>query len=47
VEASYWDHRWRSAHRGSGTYPENHLWDAIHGYLDLLEASRRLPHNTG
>jgi hypothetical protein len=25
VEARYWDHRWRNAHRGPGTYPENHL----------------------
>ncbi len=43
VEAGYWDRNWRNSHRGSGIYPENHLWDAVHGYLDLLEASRRLP----
>jgi hypothetical protein len=42
VEHSYWERDWRAAHRGSGSYPENHLWDATHGYLDLLAASRRL-----
>lgn len=29
---------WRREHRGLGIYPENHLWDAAHGYLDLLTA---------
>jgi hypothetical protein len=47
VEAGYWDRSWRNCHRGSGAYPENHLWDAVHGYLDLLEASGRLSGNTG
>jgi hypothetical protein len=42
VEAGYWDRDWRNSHRGSGVYPENHLWDAVHGHLDLIEASRRL-----
>jgi hypothetical protein len=23
-----------------GRYPENELWDAVEGYLDLLDASR-------
>jgi len=23
-------------------YPDNHLWDAVHGCLGLLAASRRL-----
>jgi hypothetical protein len=40
VEAGYWDRDWRRDHRGSGVYPENHLWEAVHGYLDLLTASR-------
>lgn len=39
VEAGFWEHQWRGAHRGSGTYPEHHLWDAVRGYLDLLEAT--------
>lgn len=39
VEAGFWERDWRSAHRGSGVYPESHLWDAVHGYLDLLGAS--------
>jgi hypothetical protein len=47
VEAGYWQRNWRNSHRGSGVYPENHLWDALHGYLDLLDASRRLPTDTG
>jgi hypothetical protein len=38
VEAGYWERDWRSAHRGLGVYPENHMWDAVHGYLDLLGA---------
>jgi hypothetical protein len=41
VEAEYWERGWRMAHHGSGVYPENHLWEAVHGYLDLLDASRR------
>lgn len=47
VEAGYWAREWRTAHRGSGVYPENHLWEATHGYLDLLTASRRSPDATG
>jgi hypothetical protein len=43
VEAGYWERNWRTAHRRSGVYRENHLWDAVHGYLDLLTASRRFP----
>jgi hypothetical protein len=38
VEASFWERDWRQAHRGSGVYPEHHIWDAVHGYLDLLAA---------
>ena len=33
VEASYWERDWRSANRGLGIYPEDHLWNAVHGYL--------------
>jgi hypothetical protein len=46
VEAVYWERDWRNTHRGYGVYPENHLWDAVHGYLDLLTASRRFPNDT-
>lgn len=35
VEDSYWEGEWRRDHRGLGSYPEHHLWDAVHGYLDL------------
>jgi hypothetical protein len=47
VESSCWERDWRSANRGYGVYPENHLWDAAHGYVDLLgavEAGRRDAH---
>ncbi len=40
VEDRYWDREWRAEHRGSGIYPESHLWDAVHGYLDLHDAIR-------
>jgi hypothetical protein len=39
VEAGYWERDWRSANRGLGVHPEHHLWDAVHGYLDLLDAT--------
>jgi len=39
LEASYWEPEWRRKHRGGGTYPESHLWNAVHGYLDLLAAA--------
>jgi hypothetical protein len=42
AEAGYWEADWRRDHRGSGVYPENHVWDATHGYLDLLTAHRHL-----
>lgn len=34
----YWQRAWRSDHHAAGMAPENHLWDAVHGYLDLLDA---------
>ena len=43
LEAGYWERDWRNTHRESAVYPENHLWDAVHGYLDLLTAGRRFP----
>jgi hypothetical protein len=39
VTDRYWEPSWRRAHKGSGVYPEDHLWRAVQGYLDLLEAS--------
>jgi hypothetical protein len=47
VEAGYWERDWRNTHRGLGVYPENHLWDAVHGYLDLLAAGRRFLDDAG
>jgi len=42
VRDRYWDdQRWRREHRGDGRSPENHLWDAVDGYLDLLDGRRR------
>jgi hypothetical protein len=39
VHSSYWDHDWRREHRGSGRYPEHHLWEAVQGFLDLYDAA--------
>lgn len=41
VHGSYWDRDWRRGHRGMGRYPENELWEAVEGYLDILDASRK------
>ena len=41
----YWDTDWRREHRGMGRYPENELWEAVEGYLDILSASRAMPRN--
>ena len=41
VHGSYWDADWRREHRGMGRYPEHELWEAVEGYLDLMNASRR------
>lgn len=38
VHDEYWEREWRRDHRGGGRYPENHLWEAVDGYLDLLDA---------
>lgn len=38
VRDAYWQRNWRRANRGLGLYPEDHLWNAVHGYLDLLAA---------
>jgi hypothetical protein len=43
VHGSYWDADWRREHRGMGRYPENELWEAVEGYLDLMGASRPAP----
>ena len=36
----YWEYDWRKEHRGPGRYPEHELWEAVEGYLDILDASR-------
>ncbi|MEV4107797.1 hypothetical protein [Nonomuraea sp. NPDC049695] len=38
VRDSYWDRQWRRRHRSLSRYPEHHLWEAVQGYLDLLDA---------
>jgi hypothetical protein len=43
VHANYWERNWRSGNRGNGLYPEHHLWNAVHGYLDLLDAAAEQP----
>jgi hypothetical protein len=43
VHDSYWDHDWRRDHRGGGRYPEHQLWEAVYGYLNLLDATSSVP----
>jgi hypothetical protein len=38
VVESYHDRDWRQSHKGFGVYPEDHLWWATKGFLDLDEA---------
>ena len=40
VRDKYWDPGWRREHQGYGRYPENELWEAVEGFLDLVDASR-------
>ena len=40
VRDSYWEYDWRKEHRGLGRHPEHELWEAVYGYLDILDASR-------
>jgi len=39
VHRNYWERDWRREHRGNYRYPENELWEAVDGYLDLLDAA--------
>jgi hypothetical protein len=36
VDAVYWERESRREHKGLGVHPEDHLWRATHGYLDLF-----------
>lgn len=38
VEQAYWEREWRRTHKGYGVYPEDHLWRAVHGYIELKAA---------
>jgi hypothetical protein len=38
VRDVYWGRDWRREHRGYGRYPENELWEAVEGYLHILDA---------
>jgi hypothetical protein len=40
VDAACWERERRREHKGLGSYPEDHLWRATHGYLDLLAATQ-------
>lgn len=35
---AYYDRDWRSDHKGFGVYPEDHLWWATEGFLELDDA---------
>lgn len=38
VTDSYWEREWRRAHTGLGIHPDDHLWRAAAGYLELRDA---------
>jgi hypothetical protein len=40
--ASFHDRDWRRDHKGDGVYPEDHLWWATAGFLDLDNAVNEL-----
>jgi hypothetical protein len=40
VVDSYHDREWRRDHKGFGVYPEDHLWWATQGFLELDDALR-------
>jgi hypothetical protein len=42
LTASFYDQAWRRGHRGDGVYPEDHLWRAAAGFVDLDDAISRL-----
>lgn len=39
VHGSYWDRDWRREHRSYDRNPEDELWDAVDGYLQLRDAA--------
>jgi hypothetical protein len=39
---SYHDRNWRRDHKGFGVYPEDHLWWATRGWLELDNALRAI-----
>ena len=47
VRQGYWDRDWRREHRSGGRYPENELWEAVDGYLDLRDADNPLRSEPG
>lgn len=40
VRDEFWERDWRQENRGFGVHPEDHLWNAVDGYLDLHDAVR-------
>ena len=42
VVSSYHDREWRRDHKGFGVYPEDHLWWATRGWLELDDALRAI-----
>jgi hypothetical protein len=42
VVSSYHDREWRRDHKGFGVHPEDHLWWATRGWLDLDDALRAI-----
>ena len=40
--SGFHEREWRSEHKGDGVYPEDHLWSAAAGLLDLDDAVEQL-----
>ena len=38
----FWDDGWRRDHRGSGVYPEDHLWRAARALVEIEDALAQL-----
>lgn len=47
VHRAYWERDWRIEHRGAGRHPEDHLWEAADGYLDLLNVAHGFAEESG
>ncbi|MBB5787038.1 hypothetical protein HD601_001613 [Jiangella mangrovi] len=42
VRDHYWDRDWRREHHGDGDYPDQQLWSATDGYLEMVDVVHSL-----